>query len=235
MKHPWQALFMAGAATLCLNVTAQGAERTAAPAQTAAVSPVMAPQTQTELYLNVVEGLIRQERYGAAIAFLDAVKGQDVGARYALLRGNALLGLHRPEEALAAFAGLDNTPLAAQGWNGKGRVAAASKQWLDAAANFREAVRDEPSNPDFLNNLAFADMHLQQNGESAAYLREAWELKPDSSLIRNNLLIALTLSGAHEEADAILEKVESADERDHVRAIIDSAINANHLATDGTP
>ena len=231
MKHLLPVLFLA----IVAASAAEGAERPAAPAAPAAVSPAMAPQTQAELYLNVIESLIRQERYGAAIAFLDAVKGRDVGARYALLRGNALLGLNRREEALAAFTGLDNTPLAAQGWNGKGRVAAAGKQWLDAVANFREAVRAEPSNPDFLNNLAFADMHLDQSGESAAYLREAWELKPDSSLIRNNLLIALTLSGNHEEADAILNKVKSADEREQVRAVIDGAITANRLARDGTP
>jgi tetratricopeptide (TPR) repeat protein len=220
----------------CAGVPPQGVERGAGPAKpVAAAAKAVGPLDQAQLYLDVVEGLIRQERYGAAVAFLDAVKGHDFGPRYTLLRGNALLGLERPEEALAAYAALDNTALAAEGWNGKGRVAAARKQWRAASKNFREAVRNEPSNPDFLNNLAFAGMHLDESGESAAYLRQAWELKPDSSLIRNNLLIALTLSGDHDGADTILKSVKDAGERDRVMAVIDSAIRDNTFAREETP
>jgi Flp pilus assembly protein TadD len=194
------------------------------------------PRDETALYLNVVDGLVKQKRYGAAIAFLDgyAAKRKNFEARYWLLRGKALLGLGRGEDARAAYAELDGTPLAAEGWNGKGQVAAARLEWRDAAANFREAVRSEPANPDFLNNLAFADMHFGECDASATYLRQAWELKPDSSLIRNNLLIALTLTGDQAAADAILRTVKDTTERQAARTIIDNAIKDNGLTKDGT-
>src|SRR6185437_10097773 len=63
--------------------------RVDAPASTTAPAPASA-QDEAVLYLNVVEGLVRQQRYGAALAFLDgyAVKRQALEPRYWLLRGN---------------------------------------------------------------------------------------------------------------------------------------------------
>jgi Flp pilus assembly protein TadD len=234
MKRLALAFFAAMTLCGCAGISLPGSERQAS---TAAPVTAAAPQDQTQLYFDVVEGLIRQKRYGAAVAFLDgyAMKEKEIEARYWLLRGDALLGLNRTEESLSAYMALDNTALAAKGWNGKGEVAALRKQWRDAAANFREAVRVEPSNPDFLNNLAFADMHIDQSGLSAGYLRQALELKPDSSLIRNNLLIALTLSGDREGADAILKGLKDAGERAQVQAVIDSAVKDGGLARDENP
>jgi Flp pilus assembly protein TadD len=201
----------------------------------AGAASAITPQNEASLYLNVVEGLIKEERYGAAVAFLDdyAVKRRDLVARYWLLRGDASLGLGRQEDAVAAYAKLDGTPLAAEGWNGKGRVAAAHLQWRYAAENFQQAVRSEPANPDFLNNLAFASMHLGRCDASAAYLRQAYELKPGSELIRNNLIIALTLAGDSNGADAILGSVTDAAQREQVKAIVASAIKNNNLSKDG--
>ncbi len=228
-------LLAAAALAGCAGLPSQGAKGPPSPEASATAAKAMAPQDQAQLYLDVVEGLIRQQRYGAAIAFLDAAKAKDFGARYWLLRGNALLGLERTDEALAAYAALDKTALAAEGWNGKGRVAAARRQWPGAFTNFREAVREEPSNPDFLNNLAFAGLHLEQSGASAAYLRQAWELKPDSSLIRNNLIIALTLAGDHDGADAILNGLKDRGEREKVEAIVGDALKDKAFAGDGAP
>jgi tetratricopeptide (TPR) repeat protein len=196
----------------------------------------VAPKEETTLYLDVVDGLIKQKRYGAATAFLDgyAAKRRDFEPRYWLLRGEAFLGLNRPDEAMRAYAALAGTALAAEGSNGEGKVSAARLQWRDAAANFQEAVQGEPANPDFLNNLAFADMHLGRADASASYLRQAWELKPDSSLIRNNLLIALSLTGDREGADTVLKNVKNEDEREAVRTLISDALNDPNLTKDGT-
>ena len=212
--------------------------RTNAPAPSAmhtSAAGAITPQNEASLYLNVIEdGLIKEERYGAAVAFLDdyAVKRRDLVARYWLLRGDASLGLGRQEDAVAAYAKLDGTPLAAEGWNGKGRVAAAHLQWRYAAENFQQAVRSEPANPDFLNNLAFASMHLGRCDASAAYLRQAYELKPGSELIRNNLIIALTLAGDSNGADTILRSVTDATQREQVKAIVANAIKNNNLSKD---
>ena len=186
----------------------------------------MTPQNQASLYLDVIDGLVKQARYGAALAFLDnyALKQASVPPHYWLLRGDALQGLGRGAEASVAYAKLDATPLVAQGWNGKGRIAAARKQWRIAALNFQKAVKANPSNADFLNNLAFAELHSGRVSQSAGYLRQAHELNPQSELIRNNLIIALTLNGDNKSADAILTGITSSAERQKVNIIVRAAI-----------
>jgi len=233
MRQLMFAVFAASALAGCGSVSSP------LPAKPADMAPLASPGgasgDEAALYLDVVNGLVEQKRYAAAIAFLDgyAAKKVKLEARYWLLRGNALAGLNREEDARAAYAQLDSTPLAAEGWNGKGRVAAARQEWRIAASNFQEAVRNQPSNPDFLNNLAFADMQFGENDQSAFYLRQALELRPGSSLIRNNLLIALTLAGDQAGAEAILRTVKDAPEREKLRGVIEDAIRDNDLTKDG--
>jgi Flp pilus assembly protein TadD len=178
------------------------------------------------LYLSVVEGLNKQQRYGAALAFLDsyAHKGGTSTPQYWLLRGNALLGQGRASEAGIAFANLEGSPLAGDGWNGCGRVAAQSRNWAKAEVDFQKAVGQEPANADFLNNLAFADMHLNQRADSVARLRQAYELEPDSERIRNNLAIALTLKGDANSADALLSSIRDDGKRREAQALVKKAI-----------
>jgi Flp pilus assembly protein TadD len=192
-------------------------------------------QNEALLYLNVVNGLVKQQRYGAALAFLDdyAATRKAIVPRYWLLRGEAALGLGRRADAASAYAKLDGTPLAAQGWNGQGRIAAVAKAWRDAAVKFRKAVEGDPSNADFLNNLAFAELHLSDSDAAAGHLRQAHELAPGSELIRNNLIIALTLSGDRRQADVLLLDIPDSDRRQQVRATVERAIESNNRFRDG--
>jgi len=171
------------------------------------------------LYLNIVSGLVEQQRYGAALAFLDdfALKQSQLTPRYWLLRGDALLGLNRAPDALQAYAKLDGTALTAEGWNGRGQVAAASQNWRDAEANFNKASAMRPANAQFLNNLAFSELQLGQAPHAAFYLRQAHELDPSSVLIRNNLIMALAASGDGAGIDRALNTIADAGERQRVR------------------
>jgi Flp pilus assembly protein TadD len=200
-------------------------QNTAALPNAAAVSPITA-QNQAPLYLTVVEGLARQGRHAAALAFLDgyAAKEKNLSPNYWLLRGNALLAVDRAAEADAAYARLTTTALAAEGWNGKGRVAASRRQWRSAVTHFRRAVQGSPANADFLNNLAYGDMKLGQAGTSVAYLRQAHELQPSSSLIRNNLIIALTLSGDRNGADTLMKSIADPQGQQEVQAMLRVAL-----------
>lgn len=206
---------------------------TALPASPAAGT--FTAQNEALLYLNVVNGLIKQQRYGAALAFLDdyAATRKVLVPRYWLLRGDAALGLERRNDAASAYAKLEGTPLAAQGWNGQGRIAAAAKVWRDAAPKFRKAVKGDPSNADFLNNLAFAELHLGNSVSAAGHLRQAHELAPGSELIRNNLIIALTLSGDRRQADTLLLNIQDGAKRQQVRATIERAIESNNHFRNG--
>jgi tetratricopeptide (TPR) repeat protein len=192
----------------------------------ATVSPELGASQQSALYLGVVDGLIRQGRHSAALAFLDGYRqrGETLVPRYWLLRGNALLSLSRNEEAGDAFSKLTETPHAAQGWNGLGRIAAAEHNWTVAALEFQEAVDREPANADFLNNLGFADLNLGRARQAAAIFEQAHELEPGSERIRTNLVVALTMNGDGSRADIVLAGIADAAKRASTRALVKTAI-----------
>jgi Flp pilus assembly protein TadD len=211
-------------------------------AQSAHAAPPAPPSTksfsgqkETLLYFNVIDGLIKQQRYGAALAFLDdfVTGARPLEPRYWLLRGNAALGLGRDKDAAAAFAKLEGTPLAAEGWNGGGRVATESRDWRGADIEFRKAVAGDPSNADFLNNLAFVELRLGRRIDAAAHLRQAHELAPGSELIRNNLIIALTLTGDSDGANDLLQSIHDDTKRRQVHAAINQAIESNNYFLGG--
>jgi Flp pilus assembly protein TadD len=193
-----------------------------------AATGVITAQNEASLYLNVVEGLLKQERFGAALAFLDGYAGHrnDTPPRYWLMRGNALLGLNRNNEAADSYTRLASTPLAAEGWNGQGRVAANRKQWRNASQNFRKAVQASPANVEFINNLAYSGLQLGEFGASIFYLRQAHELDPSSSLVRNNLIIALTMSGDAAGANTLMQAVADSRHRQDIELMVRKATRA---------
>jgi Flp pilus assembly protein TadD len=200
------------------------------PASTPA-SEALAPQKEDSLYLNVISGLVEQQHYGAALAFLDdyALKQKVLAPRYWLLRGDALLGSGQGADAALAYARLQATGLAAEGWNGRGQVAASSRQWKDAEGDFEKAATAQPANAQFLNNLAFARIHLGQTASATFNLRQAHELDPNSVLIRNNLIVALDLSGDAAGAERVLAEIKSPDERRKVGDFARNAVARNGL------
>jgi Flp pilus assembly protein TadD len=199
-----------------------------APPRTQAATPVkeLTATGQASLYLAAIDGLVKQQRYGAALAFLDryAVDRKNPEPRYWLLRGDALLGCARIAEALGAYTKLSATPLAAQGWNGQGRALATAHDWRGARADFQQAVRSDPANADFLNNLAYAELHLGTRADAVRDLRQARELDPRSALVRDNLFIALTLQGDRAGAQAVLADIADNGKREKIRATLEALL-----------
>ena len=231
MKHAANMLLLILAGMLggCAanSVTVATASRAPVLPASAPAGETLAPQSESSLYLNVVSGLVEQQHYGAALAFLDdyALKQNDPEPRYWMLRGDALLGAGRGEEAVPVYAKLETTPLAAEGWNGRGRIAASLQQWKEAEVLFAKAVQIRPANAQFLNNLAFAKIHLRQGAPAAFALRQAHELDPNSVLIRNNFIVALNLAGDLVSAEHVLAEIKSADERERVRDFAKKAVD----------
>ncbi|HEY4266491.1 MAG TPA: tetratricopeptide repeat protein [Micropepsaceae bacterium] len=169
----------------------------------------MALPAQAELYLGVVDGLIRQKRYEAAIAFLAKYqKTQAPTPRYNKLAGDALTGAGRFDEAITAYRQTLKSSFAPEAYNGIGRALSARGQWAEATENFRQAALLDPSNAGYLNNYAYAQ--LKQNFQGAdlapavSVLQRAYELDPASPLIRTNLALALSLSGSRTQFLAFL-------------------------------
>lgn len=179
--------------------------------QTAA-EPRLGAAAQSELYLGVVDGLIRQQRYQAAIAFL--AKYQKTGARsarFSILAGKALSGAGRYDEAIASYRGALQSPDAAEGYNGIGKAQGARGSWGEAAENFRKASELDPANADYLNNLGYAQLQENASGPALAQtvevLQRAHELSPDAARITANLALAMARSGRHAQFLTLLDTI----------------------------
>lgn len=187
--------------------------------------------TTTRLYLTIVEGLIDQGRYRAALGYLDQYAvAEKKTPRYTRLRGEALLGVERYDEAATAFTELADTELSAAGHNGLGRVAAARERWPEAESHFARAVAGRPSNADYLNNLGFAELHLDASmlPKAEFNLRQAQEIDPNSASIRNNLVLALMMAGKDDEARTLLERIAVPRERVAVQKFAADWVQAQH-------
>jgi len=174
----------------------------------------------SKLYLSVVNGLLEQGRYRAALAYLDQYAVQEKKTPYFTeLYGEALLGTERYDDAAEAFAELENTDREPQGFSGLGRVSAAKGDWSAAVVHFKQAVAARPSSSEFLNNLGYAQLCAGGGAIADAEfnLRQAQELDPSSVSIRNNLVIALLLSGKESEARRLLSGIPTARERAEVQ------------------
>jgi Flp pilus assembly protein TadD len=184
-----------------------------APAEGAAPqAAAMTPAAQADLYLGIVDGLIRQERYEAAIAFLAKYqKTEALTPRYHKLAGDALSGAGRTDEAVAAYRQALQSDLAPQAYNGIGRAFSIRGNWVLAAENFRQAATLDPANAAYLNNFGYAQLKQEFQGPALApvvsELQRAHELDPESNLIRANLALALSLSGSRAQYLAFLDTI----------------------------
>jgi Flp pilus assembly protein TadD len=174
-------------------------------------------KTQDSLYLGVIDGLIKQRRYEAALAFLDEYK--QASPRAAILRGDALVGAGRPYDAVAVYKAATGSNYAAAAYNGMGRAQSALGIWAAAVENFRRASAVEPANAEYLNNLGYARLHLGARDSLAVAsdnLRRAHQLNPDSATIRNNLILAARITNNHARMTALLDTIGDARERREV-------------------
>lgn len=176
------------------------------------------PESSTRtLYLTIVQGLLDQGRYRAALGYLNQYAvSESASPRFNMLYGEALLGVNQYDDAQKAFAALTDTDLSGVGYSGLGRVAAAQGNWAAAQQDFAKAVAARPSEPGYLNNLGYAEIEV--GGDKALSralfsLRQAQELDPASASIRNNLVLALTLAGKEDEAQKVIQDIPTPYER----------------------
>jgi tetratricopeptide (TPR) repeat protein len=183
----------------------------------------MTPSAQSDLYLGIVDGLIRQRRYEAAIGFLAKFqKNQALSPRYHKLAGDALAGAGRTDEAIASYRQALQSDFAAQAYNGIGRTLSADGKWILAAENFHQAATLDPTNATYLNNFGYAQLKQNFRGPALApvlsELQRAHELDPDSNLIRANLALALALSGSRTQFLAFLDTISDPGRRKEIAA-----------------
>ncbi len=175
----------------------------------------LSDRTRDSLYLGAIEGLIRQGRYQAALAFLDEYKGPS--ARAQILRGSALVGAGYPQEAIAAYEKAIGSAYSAAAYSGMGRAESAKGDWAVAVEDFRRASAIEPANAEYLNNLGYARLNLGAGSAAAEEdLSRALELDPQSEVIRNNLILAARISNDQSKLTVLLDSITDAKKRETV-------------------
>lgn len=183
------------------------------------------PARSRTLYLSVIEELREGGKPHAALAYLnDYDRRWKNDAKAQLLRADCLLDIAAYDQAEAIYRAHLNGPLAAAAHAGLGHVAAGRGDWANAVAAFRAAVERDPINYKYLNALGYAELKTHDYRPAVFTLRQAWELAPDNTTIRNNVLIALKASGQMEEVRAILADIGSeADRREAERLLASGA------------
>ena len=184
-----------------------------------------------KLFLIVVDGLRKQGRSRAALAFLADYNRQFPNDREAmLLQAECLLDTGAFEQAKPIYTALATGPSAAAAYAGLGNIAAAGHDWANATSQFEEATRRDPSNAAYVNDLGFALVHIGQYDRGLAKLQEATQLDPASRTARNNLILGMTLAGHPNQAAELVETIADPRDRDNASQLLHVTTAANEPA-----
>lgn len=181
-----------------------------------------------KLYLLVVDKLRRQGSARAALSYLDEYDRQYPNdPESQLMRADCLVNLDSVAQAEPVYTALLRTRFKPAAYAGLGKVAVARSDWGDALTSFQQAVALSPSTPEYVSNLAYAQMRAGQYEAALGNMRQAEELDPGNVLIRNNMILCLRLSGRNAEAQARLNGIPSGEERQAVTAMMRNFATAN--------
>ncbi|QDK35424.1 tetratricopeptide repeat protein [Sphingomonas sp. IC081] len=179
--------------------------------------PAVQGSTRT-LYLSLIRQARVDGRARAALAYLDDFDRQYPRDRDALmLRVNCLLDLGQTDAAEAALKRIAQNPQDGGVLEVRGHVAAAQGRWQQAATDYAEALVQSPANPLIGNALGYARLRSGQPELAVEALKAAYDLAPREAVIRNNLVLALTVAGRGGEADTVLGSVRDPAARARIR------------------
>ncbi len=168
-------------------------------------------QTQAstrDLYLMLIRQARQDGHSRAALAFLDDFERQYPGEFDAqILRINCLLDLGQTEEAQAAAASLTARDSSGPVRAIRGHVLTAQGRWKEAIAEYGAALQRLPTDALLNNAMGYAQLRDGMASDAVETLRRARELAPQDPVIRNNLLLALTMAGREQEADAAFTRI----------------------------
>lgn len=198
--------------------------RDPSPADQLPQAAALTPENSRDLYLGIVDKLRQGGKSRAALAYLDDYDNRHPGdARAQVLRADAFLDIQDYDRAEGVYRELVNGDQAAAAYDGLGRVAAGRGDWAKARAQFHEAVRREPINVKYLNDLGFAEMRIASYDEALFTLRQATELAPDNAQVRNNLILCLDIAGQADASKAMIGRIADAKERRAVEQMVKTA------------
>jgi Flp pilus assembly protein TadD len=166
------------------------------------------------LYMALIRQARTDGRPRAAIAYLDDFDRRHPDDREGqLLRVNCLLDLDQVAAARSALGRIPASDRSGPAQAVRGHVLAAEGKWAQAAMQYAAALQASPADAFIGNALGYAQLRSGEPGLAVETLRGARDLAPDDTVVRNNLILALTMTGRLGEAEAMLNQVTDAKEK----------------------
>ncbi len=157
--------------------------------------------------LGVLYG--RERRWDEALeAFAQSVEAEPRAADTLVNRGWILVELRRYDEAMDAFeAALELQPRMARGHAGLGSTLVEARgDYEQGMQRYLTAVKLDPDNPAFLNDLGWLAYKMNRNRDAVAALEKAVALEPQNPMFQTNLGLAYQKVDKTEEAVAHLQR-----------------------------
>jgi len=119
-----------------------------------------------------------------------------------------LNGLNRPEQAMAAYRMIiETSPQHADARYQLGKMHIARGEYDLAAAQFQVALRGNADDPRFYNALGISHSMIGANESAMQAFADGLNIAPKHISLRNNMGLALVMSGNHEDGVRMLEEV----------------------------
>jgi Flp pilus assembly protein TadD len=163
---------------------------------------VVAGADDPRLALFTGELSLARGRYGDALASLKTVDSSPtLGARALQGEGIALSQLGRSTEAMQALQkSVAEDPKAWLAWNALGAEYDRVRDWPDAESAYGHAIATSQDAPIVLNNRGYSRLLQNRMDEAVTDFLAALRKKPDLSVARTNLRLAIAMKGEYERA-----------------------------------
>lgn len=155
------------------------------------------------IHLDLIESMIAQEQYFAALAHLEDLERRGaLGPQGIYQKAEALRKMGRITEARSAYQELLATDLYGQGQHGLGLIAA-SVDPAAATVYLKQAVEARPTDPIYRNDLGYAYLLMGRMDLAHTEFTTAMQLAPGDKRSSNNLVLTLLIEGREREAAAV--------------------------------
>ena len=161
-----------------------------------------------QVHLDLVQNMIDKEQYFAALAHLEQIESAgETGPGVHFMKAEALRKMGRFSEAQAQYESLMGTPMEGQGHHGLGLLLARTD--IDAAvAHLDQAVKSDPTNADFRNDLGYSYMLMGRLDIARLQFATAMQLKGKDARSTNNFIVLLLIQGRDADAAALASRAD---------------------------
>lgn len=155
------------------------------------------------VHLDLIESMIAQEQYYAALAHLEELERRGhLGPEATYHKAEALRKMGRVSEARSAYRQLLVTELSGQGHHGLGLLLASADP-AGATVHLKQAVQARPTDASYRNDLGYAYLLIGRHDLARIEFSTAMQLAPSDRRSSNNLILTLLVEGREREAAAI--------------------------------